>query len=231
MKISSSLEDYIEVISEIIEEQGHAHTKDIADRLGVKMPSATKALQNLSEKKLIIYQSHNPVELTPEGAAIGAVIRRRHRSLKKFFVDVIRLDEDHANRIACDIEHVIGEKTTSRLAFLAETIADDPSCENLRKVIEEKMPRIGLDNNSIPIALSELEIGESAVIDSTTAKLSGIRKFADLGLVRGTLLTLEGHAPFGDLIRIRVMGSSLSIRKKEAQCIMVKKTFVLDNLA
>ena len=75
MKISSSLEDYIEVISEIIEENGHAHTKDIADRLNVKMPSATKALQNLSEKKLIIYQSHNPVELTPEGAALGAVTK------------------------------------------------------------------------------------------------------------------------------------------------------------
>lgn len=229
MKISSSLEDYIEIISEIIEENGHAHTKDIADRLGVKMPSATKALQNLSEKKLIVYQSHNPVELTPEGAAIGAVIRRRHRSLKKFFVDVIRLDEDHANRVACEIEHVIGEKTTSRLAFLAETITDDPACENIRKVISEKMPLIGLDNNTIPIALSELEIGESAVIDSISGKLNGIRKFADLGLVRGTMLTLEGHAPFGDLLRIRVMGSSLSIREKEAKHILVKKTFMPNN--
>ncbi len=229
MKISSSLEDYIEVISEIIEENGHAHTKDIADRLGVKMPSATKALQNLSEKKLIVYQSHTPVELTPQGAAIGAVIRRRHRSLKKFFVDVIRLDEDHANRVACEIEHVIGEKTTSRLAYLAETIADDPSCDELRRIIAENMPKIGLDDNSIPIALAELEIGESAVIDYTTDKLAGIRKFADLGLVRGTLLTMEGHAPFGDLLRIRVMGSSLSLRKKEAKHIMVKKTFSPNN--
>lgn len=229
MKISSSLEDYIEAISEIIEVNGHAHTKDIADKLGVKMPSATKALQNLSEKKLIFYQSHMPVELTPEGAAIGAVLRRRHRSLKKFFVDILRLDDDHANRVACDIEHVIGEKTTSRLAFLAETISDDPSCEDLRKIIEEKMARIGLDNNNIPVALSELEIGESAVIDGITDKLNGIRKFADLGLVRGTLLTMEGHAPFGDLLRIRVMGSSLSLRSKEAKCIMVKKTFELDN--
>ena len=229
MKISSSLEDYVEVISEIIEENGHAHTKDIADRLGVKMPSATKALQNLSEKKLIVYQPHSPVELTPEGAAIGAVLRRRHRSLKKFFIDIIRLDEEHANRVACDIEHVIGEKTTSRLAFLAEIIADDPSCENLRRIIDEKMSKIGLDNNNIPIPLSELEIGASAVIDCTTEKLAGIRKFADLGLVRGTLLTMEGHAPFGDLIRIRVMGSSLSLRKKEAKCIMVKKTFVLND--
>ncbi len=229
MNISSSLEDYIEVISEIIEKNGHAHTKDIAERLGVKMPSATKALQNLSEKKLIIYQHHAPVELTPEGAAIGAVIRRRHRSLKKFFTEIIRLDEDHANRVACDIEHVIGEKTTSRLAFLAECISENPSCNELRKIIDEKMSRIGLDGNSIPIALAELEIGESAVIDHTTEKLNGIRKFADLGLVRGTMLTMEGHAPFGDLLRIRVMGSSLSLRTKEAKHIMVKKTFELNN--
>ena len=91
------------------------------------------------------------------------------------------------------------------------------------------MPFIGLDNNSIPIELSELEVGESAVIDSISGKLNGIRKFADLGLIRGTMLTLEGHAPFGDLLRIRVMGSSLSIREKEAKHIMVKKTFMLNN--
>lgn len=229
MNISSSLEDYIEVISEIIEKNGHAHTKDIADCLGVKMPSATKALQNLSEKKLIVYHPHSPVELTPEGAAIGAVIRRRHRSLKKFFTEILRLDDDHANNVACAIEHVIGEKTTSRLAFLAETISENSSCDELRNIINEKMPRIGLDDNSIPIALAELSIGESAVIDHTTDSLKGIRKFADLGLVRGTLLTMEGHAPFGDLIRIRVMGSSLSLRTKEAKHIMVKKTFELNN--
>lgn len=41
--ISSSLEDYLEAIAEIIERNGHAHTKDIADRLGVKMPSVTNA--------------------------------------------------------------------------------------------------------------------------------------------------------------------------------------------
>ena len=37
IKISSSLEDYIEAISEIIEENEHAHTKDIAKKLNVKM--------------------------------------------------------------------------------------------------------------------------------------------------------------------------------------------------
>ena len=66
--ISSSLEDYLEAIAEIIEEQGHAHTKEIADHLKVKMPSVTNALQALSARGLIHYQSHSPVFLTPAGA-------------------------------------------------------------------------------------------------------------------------------------------------------------------
>ena len=60
-KISSSLEDYLEAIAEIIEDNGHAHTKDIADKLHVKMPSVTSALQTLSANGLIRYQSHAPV--------------------------------------------------------------------------------------------------------------------------------------------------------------------------
>ena len=51
-KISSSLEDYLEVIAEILEQNKHAHTKDIADKLGIKMPSVTNALQTLSAKVL-----------------------------------------------------------------------------------------------------------------------------------------------------------------------------------
>ena len=54
--------------------------------------------------------------------------------------------------------------------------------------------------------------------------LRGLKKFADLGLVPGTLLQLEGHAPFGDLLRVRIMGSSLSLRARDAAFIHVKLT-------
>ena len=83
--ISSSLEDYLEAIAEITEINGHAHTKDIADKLHVKMPSVTNALQGLATRDLIIYRSHAPVELTPAGARVAAEIRRRHQILKGFF--------------------------------------------------------------------------------------------------------------------------------------------------
>ena len=98
--ISSSLEDYLEAIAEIIEEQGHAHTKEIADRLKVKMPSVTNALQALSSRGLIHYQSHSPVFLTPSGAETAAVIRHRHNALKNFFCYILKLPMNEANDAA-----------------------------------------------------------------------------------------------------------------------------------
>lgn len=225
MKISSSLEDYIEAISEIIEQKGHAHTKDIAEKLNVKMPSATNALQVLREHKLIEYQAHAPVTLTTKGASIGAVIRRRHKNLQMFFTKILQLDEESADTVACKIEHVIGENISSRLAFLAETINENPECEKLREILAVNMSRISIENDSIPIILSEVEDGESCVIFKIDESLKGIRKFSDLGLVKGTLLKMEGRAPFGNLLRIKVMGSSLSIRAQDAKHILVKRTF------
>ena len=60
--ISSSLEDYLEAIADLIDANGHAHSKELADRLQVKMPSVTNALQALAARDLIEYRSHQPVD-------------------------------------------------------------------------------------------------------------------------------------------------------------------------
>ena len=57
IEISSSLEDYLEAIATIIETNGHAHAKDIAEMLDVTMPSVTNALQALSARGLVLYRS------------------------------------------------------------------------------------------------------------------------------------------------------------------------------
>lgn len=224
MKISSSLEDYLEAIAEIIARNGHAHTKDIADRLSVKMPSVTNALQALAARGLIRYQSHSPVVLTAAGAETAAVIRRRHAMLETFFKDLLKLDPAESDRTACEIEHVIGEKVISRIGALFEAIATREDCAPLREHLEQLMPQICVEDPEELVPLSSLEPEESAVISRVGENLRGLKKFADLGLVNGTYIQIEGLAPLGDLIRLRVMGSSLSIRKSDAAYIWVKKT-------
>ena len=222
--ISSSLEDYLEVIAEIIEANGHAHTKDIADRMHVKMPSVTNALQSLAARGMIRYQSHSPVILTAAGAETAAVIRRRHSTLKRFFQDILKLEDSEANEAACKIEHVIGEKVMSRFASLAEAIVEREDCAPLRSYLAVQMPQICAESDDDLVSLAELGEGDRAVVVRVAANLRGLKKFADLGLVQGTLLQMEGRAPFGDLMRVRVMGSSLSLRSRDAAYIWVKPT-------
>ena len=50
--ISSNLEDYLEAIAELVEINGHAHTKAIAEKLRITMPSVTNALQTLAARQI-----------------------------------------------------------------------------------------------------------------------------------------------------------------------------------
>ena len=67
VRLSESMEDYLEAIAELIAVGGHAHTKEIAQKLNVKMPSVTGALRQLEQMGYIIYNTHYPVQLTEEG--------------------------------------------------------------------------------------------------------------------------------------------------------------------
>ncbi len=220
--ISSSQEDYLEAISEIIDRNGHAHTKDIADRLGVKMPSVTNALQMLAARGLIRYQSHNPVELTSEGALAASAIRNRHASLKAFFSEILMLDVQEADATACRIEHDISETVLSRFKFLLEAISDREDCAGLREFLNDSMPKVIGSELSDLISLDKLPKGRVAEVVKIAEGIPSMRKFAELGIVPGMQLEFEGKAPLGDLLRIKVMGSSLSLRAGDARYIWVK---------
>ncbi|MCQ2379962.1 MAG: metal-dependent transcriptional regulator [Victivallaceae bacterium] len=222
--MSSSLEDYLEAIAAIIETDKHAHTKDISEKLGVSMPSVSNALQALAARGMIIYKSHMPVTLTNEGAQCAAVITRRHQALKRFFSGLLAVDETVANKTACDIEHHIDDTVVARLVALLEAI-DAPECEDLRARLAKLMPTIKIDPE--PTSLIELDSMPKhtrGVVVKVSDTLKGLKKFANLGIVPGTLVEMEGHAPFGGLIRIKVMGASLSMRGSDASQIWIKPT-------
>ena len=222
MPISSNMEDYLEAISEIVETNGHAHTKDIAARMKVKMPSVTNALQALASRGLIRYQSHAPVVLTQEGAQAAAVIRHRHGELRRFFHDILKIDMVEADEAACRMEHLVNDRVMSRFVALAEAILEREDCAGLRAYLNESMPQIssGMEEELSP--MNQLGEDEAGVIVKVAESLRGVRRFADLGLLPGTEVTIAGYAPFGDLIRIKVLGSSLSLRSSDAGYIWVR---------
>lgn len=226
-KISSSLEDYLEAIAEIIETNGHAHTKDIAQRMNVKMPSVSNALQLLSSKGLIQYQSHMPVVLTPLGSQLAAVIRLRHSALKTFFSEVLKLPEAEADTSACEVEHILGENVMARVVLLTEALLKRPDCASLREYLLQAMPKAGADSPGQDldlISLRDLEEGECGCVALVDCPGKGSKKIADIGIVPGSLISMEGRAPFGGLLRIKVMGSHLMIHCDDAAHIWIRRT-------
>ena len=73
-------------------------------------------------------------------------------------------------------------------------------------------------------SLAELPVGTKATIIGISPKSRGAKKLADVGIVPGTELLIEAHAPFGGLIRVKVMETSMALHKDDAACIMLEKT-------
>lgn len=135
--LSSSQEDYLEAIAQLAAEHGHAHTKDIAELLGVKMPSVTTALRSLAELGLITYQTSHPVSLTFAGKIISQRIMRRHRAFKRFFWHILGTSEEKADEIACKMEHLIDSETEVRfLAFMDVMENWDEASQKIKSLAE-----------------------------------------------------------------------------------------------
>ena len=73
------------------------------------------------------------------------------------------------------------------------------------------------------LTLAELPVGTTATILKVMPGTRGRKKFADVGLVAGTELLIEAHAPFGGLIRVKVMETSMAIHKDEAANIVIEE--------
>lgn len=114
-KLTASQEDYLEIIWALVREQRVARVTDIAERLGVSMPSVTGALKTLAKLNLVEYSPHKFITLSEEGRRVAQNITSRHRILREFLTDVLDLPAEKAEQTACRIEHAIGDTVSQRL--------------------------------------------------------------------------------------------------------------------
>jgi len=118
--LSASLEDYIEAIYHIIGEKLVARSKEIAARLNVSRASVTEALRALSKKGLINYAPYEAITLTEVGKTVAEDVIFRHEALKKFFVEVLAIDDSIAEDGACKIEHAAPPEIIDRMIKFIE---------------------------------------------------------------------------------------------------------------
>ncbi len=70
--------------------------------------------------------------------------------------------------------------------------------------------------------LTELELGQNAVITKVTGNGAIRRRMIDMGIVPGMEVRMERYAPLGDPIEIKLKGCHISLRKEEAENVLIE---------
>ncbi|MCW4116255.1 manganese-binding transcriptional regulator MntR [Aurantimonas sp. MSK8Z-1] len=104
------VEDYVELIADLIEDGNEARQVDIAARLGVSQPTVAKMLTRLCADGLISRKPYRGVFLTPEGQKVAQSIRARHQTVEAF-LRWLGVSAETARIDAEGIEHYVSEET------------------------------------------------------------------------------------------------------------------------
>lgn len=124
--LTESLEDYLEIIYQLVQNSKIARVRDIAIAKDVKTSSVTSALNRLAKEGLVDYQAREYVDLTDKGREFAFRIHQRHTFLKRFLVELLQVDEKTAEQDACSLEHAISLTTLERMASFIEFITYCP---------------------------------------------------------------------------------------------------------
>ena len=114
------VEDYVELIADLIEDGNEARQVDIAARLGVAQPTVAKMLARLAADGLVSRKRYRGVFLTEAGRKVADESRLRHQTVESF-LRCLGVSPETARIDAEGIEHhVSGETLEAFRRFIAD---------------------------------------------------------------------------------------------------------------
>lgn len=109
------LEDYAELIADLMASAGEARPTDIARRLGVSHATAIKTIARLKRAGLATARPYRGVFLTEKGQALASRVRSRHRVVVDLLC-ALGVPTEAAEADAEGIEHHVSETTLKAFA-------------------------------------------------------------------------------------------------------------------
>lgn len=112
---ASLAEDYVELIDDLLREEGEARATDLARRFGVSQATVTATLARLQRAGLVETKPYRGLFLTTEGHRLAAAARTRHQLLVRFLL-ALGVDAETAAADAEGLEHHVSTATLEALA-------------------------------------------------------------------------------------------------------------------
>lgn len=131
-----SMEDYIELIHNLMQSKGYARVSDIAEALVVHPSSVTKMVQKLDKDDYLNYEKYRGFILTAKGKKLGERLVYRHELLEEF-LEIIGVDSDKIYEDVEGIEHHLSWNSIDRIGDLVQYFrADQDRINELRHIIQ-----------------------------------------------------------------------------------------------
>lgn len=122
---SEVAEDYVELIGDLIAEQGDARLTDVAENMAVTQATAAKIVARLKREGLVESKPYRSLFLTAAGAEMADRSRTRHRVVYDF-LRALGLDDAVAEADSEGMEHHVSDVTLEAIAALTIEIRGQP---------------------------------------------------------------------------------------------------------
>lgn len=123
---SQTIENYLKAIYLSAHPGGTVTTSELAEALGVRLPTVNSMVKRLGEKGLVKYEKYKPLMLTEAGVQHAAQIVRRHRLTEMYLVERMGFGWEEVHDIAEQIEHIKAQPFFDRMDELLEFPKFDP---------------------------------------------------------------------------------------------------------
>ena len=112
---SALLEDYVELIADLLAAYGEARATDVAKRVGVTHATAIKTIARLKREGLVTARPYRAIFLTDVGLKLADRVRARHRLVIEFLL-AVGVPAESAEADAEGMEHHASEATLNAFA-------------------------------------------------------------------------------------------------------------------
>lgn len=235
--MNKSTEEYLEALYTLTQDDKTASTAAISKRLKITPASVTEMLIKLADSGYVNYSPYQGATLTPKGLEVAEKMTRKHRLLERFLHDVLKVGNDRVHDEACEMEHVLSDKTARALCQTLKSpgiCPDDKkviplcdfgfsSCEECRKWGGDSLEKVGRRKRNV-VSMSTLKENQEGTIAFIRGDNKVLRRLFDLGLTPGTKISVSRIAPLKGPMEIDVRGSRLALEDEIVADVFVEKT-------
>ena len=113
-ELTISLEKYLLTLYKIVEQNGAARVRDVAEAMNIGAASTSEAVKNLAKKNYINYKPYGIITLTEKGRQTVIAKIHRNETIAGFLENILKIDNSKIEKYTSEIEFSMPDKVLNR---------------------------------------------------------------------------------------------------------------------